>query len=63
MQFLKTALALNCFDQAFYELNNKLHDYPFIKKTLKFILEDMEDELVDYEYVEFNSDVSEGSEE
>jgi hypothetical protein len=40
-----------------------LHDYPFIKKTLKFILEDMEDELVDYEYVEFNSDVSEGSEE
>ena len=34
-QFLKTALALNCFDQAYYELNNKLHDYPFIKDTLK----------------------------
>lgn len=62
-QFLKTALALNCFDQAYYELNNKLFDYPFIKKSLKFILEEMEDDLDDYENVGFSSEESESSKE
>ena len=33
-QFLKTAMALNCFDEAMYHLNDKFNDYGFLYQVI-----------------------------
>ena len=50
--FLKTAMALNSFNEAFYFLGDKFNEFQFINQALMQNLNETENELEEYEIFE-----------
>lgn len=48
-EFLKTALTLDCFNQAYHHLDDKKTEYKSIQSAILSYIQDTEEELPDYE--------------